>query len=295
MAPVVMADLVPHHKTNEILLDVCKERPTIFVFGSNPIILGRNRTTQISMVNISRQLCRIQHNGQSLTLVSLKESNALQVNGVPVLSQGTIITLNDNDIISLLDNDYQYQVVMRQYEQNEQFNTTINEESPPPMEELDQHGLDDEFICAVCLNIIVKASACHPCGHIFCHDCIHMATFCHMCRTKMVVMPMKHVDNVIWKLVKMGGIFLRDDVEPYLERNTDVNLTDIEVNQKPIIAMYSAVQYSTVQYCQSVCSLIMSHNVLVVLPLPKTHPFLLSYCSCRELNSWVHSNTLHDS
>ena len=293
MAPPVMADLVPLHKMNEVLLDVCKERPTLFVFGNNPIILGRNRTTQISMINISRQLCRIQHNGHSLTLVSLKETNALQINSIPLASQGTIVTLNDNDIISLLDNDYQYQVVLKHYEQNEPLNTTTAAtitatnntvvKEGPLMEELDQHGLDDEFICAVCLNIIVKATACHPCGHIFCHDCIHMASFCHMCRTNMIVMPMKHVDNVIWKLVKMGGIFPMDDIKPYLERNTDIHLTEIEVIK---------IKINSCKLMQ--CSTLIRSYCILVMHVP-CQTLTLSPCLFRKFNFWVHNKKSHES
>jgi len=238
--PPVICDLVPLHKPLEVLLEGSKERPTLFVFGRLPLTLGRNRTTQISMIHISRHLCRIQYTGNDeLLLTPLKSIHSVHVNGALVKLP---LVLADQDIVSLFDQDhYQYKVRMRtttttssstcssSTDQHTPLLPPIHEQEPYFLDQQQQHGVDDEFICAVCLNIFVKTTACHPCGHLYCRNCV--STQCHMCRREVTTLPMIHVDNIIYKLIQMGGIFSADDVEPYFERNTDLTLSEGERQQ----------------------------------------------------------------
>jgi Zinc finger, C3HC4 type (RING finger)/FHA domain len=215
----VVCHLRPLHKPNEQLLPHCKERSTLFVYGRNPISLGRNRDTQISKAQLSRHLCRIQHDGTALILTPLKGEHSLHVNGRPVTS--TTLLKND-DVISLCEQDYQYQVLLRHHGV---LAAPLAPDEPP----LDPHGLDDEFLCAVCFDIISHASVCVPCSHIFCRDCIATTPLCPLCRAGFTINPIQQVDQVIQKLIRMGGIFSAEDVGHYIDKNPDWSLTAQEV------------------------------------------------------------------
>ena len=83
--------------------------------------------------------------------------------------------------------------------------------------------MTEECICAICREIMVKATVCNPCGHMFCFHCIWSRKMtkrqCPNCRTNIFnTTRCLGVDNIISGMV-MKGEFRSNDFVTYLKRS----------------------------------------------------------------------------
>jgi hypothetical protein len=253
MAQRVFAKLEPINNPGEVLANRCQSRPEVFVMRNDFVTLGRNKTTMIGLDILSRQLCRVRasSNNRKLLLKLMKPVHSLHVNQSKVQTRDPVV-LKDGDIISLVGEDYAYRV---HYPVQEEPALVTDEEAPSqqsaaataaPQQPQQESEVAEEITCPICLDILVQSTAL-ACGHVFCRVCldgggnaIHSAPNalhhsgvvrdCPVCRQRgRGAIALKQMDNLVWKLIKQGGYFDREDVETYLERDGR-QLTDEEVS-----------------------------------------------------------------
>ena len=113
--------------------------------------------------------------------------------------------------------------------------------------------IENSTECPLCLGILVKTVAVHPCGHNFCEECAktHLAsincpdcadggssglpTQCPSCRGGIEGFTRnRSVDTMIWA-VALNGCFDRDDAISYLKRREDAKMDAPTEEQKECI------------------------------------------------------------
>ena len=103
--------------------------------------------------------------------------------------------------------------------------------------------MTEECMCSICREIIVKATVCNPCGHMFCFHCIWSRKMikreCPNCRTKIFnTTKCLGVDNIVSGMV-MKGEFRAEDLVTYLKRsNKLVKLQQVSLMTCTIIVIY---------------------------------------------------------
>lgn len=103
----------------------------------------------------------------------------------------------------------------------------------------------DTVTCTVCMEILVKAHAVNPCGHIFCKACVQqilpqqsgqgfVSKPCPNCRKSMKsITHLKSMDNLIWNMILRGDLFEEeDDLKEFMKRSgkkwSDLKKEEIE-------------------------------------------------------------------
>jgi hypothetical protein len=129
--------------------------------------------------------------------------------------RATVVTPRSNDSVTLEEGTQR-----EEGNENDSSVTDVRKDAAKEMGE--------EVMCAVCMDIMVKAKLAVPCGHVFCGECAdgivtdrrrqqHLTT-CPNCRdTISSVTPLKTLDNLVWGMC-LQGTFSADDSKHYLER-----------------------------------------------------------------------------
>lgn len=243
MAPL-LANLIPIPSLGaEVLRAGTPTRPLIEVHQAAEKFLGRNSTTQIHDPRISRKIAAVawrfpndsSASSWELTLkLQVGTQGKVNVNDMPAT---TDTPLFDGDIIAVLASDltvsYSYRVEIPDHPTSTTTTTTTSnsgakkrpapaatEAAAPAAPTVD---VSQEFVCAVCLDILVEAMTAVPCGHSFCRSCIAgNVRQCPTCRTRLVCQPFpsRQLDEAIAQLVDgQPEMFQGDDVEQYYTRS----------------------------------------------------------------------------
>lgn len=191
-------------------------------------------------------------------------AHSVHLNGVPVAAPlGRDVPLSHGAIVALWGpTGLAYEVAIAQEGAHDDAHADI-ESSPkkrkanPPSESQDQsrrdlrrraHELEvGELTCAMCLEVLVRATCAYPCMHAFCAECArgvadaldapgrartrtHKGT-CITCRGKVEGWgAARSFDTIVWATA-LQGKFARDDAEHYLERRVQCGMqppTDVE-------------------------------------------------------------------
>lgn len=85
-----------------------------------------------------------------------------------------------------------------------------------------RQSIVEELTCSVCMDIIVNAAVCNPCGHVFCGQCLEDVrqsnSDCPNCRGKIrSTTRTRQIDNIIMGAV-LRGEFPLDDCKFFLNR-----------------------------------------------------------------------------
>lgn len=207
-AAAVVATLVPIHDDSEELKDGLIRRPILQIQrdGASPLVLGRNHTTGIASPNIPKNaatVCYLQNKNQVWLERHSHHCSVIRKQDGAVVPLSA--SLQNGDVVRLYKQDYAYRV---EFNENDEKNGTIV---------LQQTS--EECMCAVCMEIMVSASAVVPCGHVFCKECLSGITECPNCRFPVQsALPIKTMDNVISKLVESSLVFSETDVQHYQSR-----------------------------------------------------------------------------
>lgn len=198
----VVATLEPIHRQNEVLLHGLVRRPTLQLSHGLPLVLGRNHTTGIALTSISRMAATITYS-----------------DGKVLLSQGsTIRHLAHGDVVCLQKqpSGYAYRVHLHETPTTTATTSCPTTTTPTtcPLQEA-----SEEVVCAVCMEIIVEATAVVPCGHTYCGACLNSLTECPNCRLAVTqTTPLKGMDSLIHKLVLSQKVFCPHDTQQYWKR-----------------------------------------------------------------------------
>eukprot|EP00978_Attheya_sp_CCMP212_P005146 scaffold11365_cov43-Attheya_sp.AAC.1 len=217
--------------------------------------LGRNHSTRIVDLSVSRKLCEITFipkNSSSASTAALRvhkppSEHNVYLEGTKLVSQNPV-PLEDGMTIYLDENRYGYLVRLEDSISEEKAtvvtprsNDSVTAEEGTQREEGNENDsnvmdvrkvaakeMGEEVMCAVCMDIMVKAKLAVPCGHVFCGECAdslvtdrrrqQQMTTCPNCRNPISsVTPLKTLDNLVWGMC-LQGTFSADDSKHYLER-----------------------------------------------------------------------------
>ena len=66
-----------------------------------------------------------------------------------------------------------------------EFMKLVKTENETARQAMDDMDLDEDFKCAICLDLLYRPQMLEPCRHIFCETCLKRARICicPMCRT----------------------------------------------------------------------------------------------------------------
>ena len=222
MSPVV-ATLEPIHRQNEVLLSGCVRRPTLTLYDEGPpLVLGRNHTTGIALTSISRKVVTITC---SHGKVWMHQGNTMRR-----LASGDVVYLQKQST------DYAYRVQLHEIPNST--TTTTPPPHPPSLTKTTSpcprtgtkppaaayscaalQEASEEVMCAVCMEIIVEATAVVTCGHTYCGTCLKSLSECPNCRLAVKqTIPLKGMDNLIHKLVVSQSVFCPHDMQQYWKR-----------------------------------------------------------------------------
>jgi hypothetical protein len=216
MSPVV-ARLEPIHGQNEVLFSGFVQRPTLTVDQENlPLVLGRNQTTGIALTSISRKAATITYSDGNVWITQQRPENLLHENTIRRLAKGDVVCLQKEP------DAYAYRVHLHETPNSTTTTTTTPCPTTPTTSSLSTCALQEaseEVMCAVCMEIIVEATAVVPCGHTYCGACLHSLSECPNCRLAVTqTIPLKGMDNLIHKLVLSQNVFCPHDMQQYWKR-----------------------------------------------------------------------------
>lgn len=230
--------------------------------SSATLHLGRNVSTGIAFGEIPRKAATVlfKKSGKFHLERHSSHVSVIRRDGSVVPLSGP---LEHDDVVRLYKQDYAYRVQLS----TETENTTTKENSMVFQE------TGEECACAVCMEIIVNATALVPCGHLFCKDCLNNISECPNCRLPVQSkLPIKTMDNVIGKLVTAGNVFSEEDVQHYASRTKP---PDVVV--APVCKVCACVAWRGVVYCIHVLACIYGYCILTIL----------SHCCCCYFRSHV--------
>jgi hypothetical protein len=145
----------------------------------------------------------------------------------------------------------------------------------------------EEAACAVCMEIMVEATAIVPCGHMFCKICVSSLSECPNCRSVVQRnIPLKGMDNIIHKLVLSGNVFCPHDVQQYWKRlqievrftRLGVKYTRLGVILPPLLPPAHSHTASFLPFSHLLYSHLCNKGTLLTMPFALTRP---TVGSCR--------------
>jgi hypothetical protein len=261
--------LRPIHEPSEILRPGIKQRCIFRIDKPNEFVtLGRNSSTGIHDVQVSRRECTlVMNDDHSLLLDNVK--NTMWVNGLPLLP-GMKQLMKAGDEIGLTEGRYTYQVVDSRvariddiqppgtpprvvsqlqvrsppYRKRSAVQAALSSSAstiveapatpPPQAPAVLPASVLEEFYCAICLDIQVKAMTLVPCGHTFCDTCCSSSFLeCPTCRADIQSrVPCRTINNVIAAMATADPPqFLEDDVDIYRDRMQAAGGLDVDPRQ----------------------------------------------------------------
>lgn len=172
------------------------------------------------------------------TTVSSRKNAEVVLNGQEIPIETEEVALKHGDWIALAKTDfllgpvqlfYSYRVrILEEEEKSSKSPAKRKLAATPPAREkqasttktLLLSSLSEDFLCPVCLDIMVEATTLAPCGHSFCASCIKSmnSSCCPCCQAKIQNKSLSHtINQTIAKLVQMP-VFVETDVEFYHSR-----------------------------------------------------------------------------
>jgi hypothetical protein len=107
----------------------------------------------------------------------------------------------------------------------------------------------EDFHCAICLELMVRATVLHPCGHVYCCNCLrqHQTRVCPVCRQPMIsATRIRTLDQALMHLLKHSPhLFTVDDRLEYMQR------TGVVVNVERATPTQTASTAATVHHQSS--------------------------------------------
>ena len=221
---------------------------------SDQLHLGRNGKTKISAPRMSRKIAKVHWimtaTTPELYIQSTGGYGFVHINAKPLLSLQSC-HLPNGDIVSLQCpeklSSYDYRVEIKLGTTTAQINTATPAPTVTKRQKLDP---TEEFICAICLEIMVEPVNVIPCGHSFCSSCLtDSVSECHTCRSVLTQRPIpaRSLNHAIALLVEYNpGLFATDDVEHYRLRTAGTNLAGSANRRKSPTRASKRVKHATI-------------------------------------------------
>lgn len=192
---IPLAKLIPIIEMDE---DQEEPRREIIVHANEQITLGRNKTTGIDVLLISKSAVLVEWKDDGVVVAPLKSTHSVRV-GSDSLTKET--KLEHGSVLSLHNSRFAYKV---------EYVVTDKEED-----------MNENIQCPVCLDVLVDAVILNPCGHTFCRSCRDAdrnTDVCPTCRTKVQSdTPNRFANNVIWDMVQHGSLSV-EETRSYLQK-----------------------------------------------------------------------------
>lgn len=204
--------------------------PNNALANSEALFLGRSGVTRITEPRMSRRIAKVQwtwiETKPTLMIEALGGQGTVQINAKILQPEPT--PLRQGDVVSLMSPDmataYDYRVNMPSCLQQSNSQSTY-ESLASSVSKRKSPNVDasEEFLCAICLEIMAHPVTAVPCGHSFCGLCLVPTTMeCPSCRAhlKAKPVPARSLGQAIALLVdSKPDLFSPDDVQQYLARN----------------------------------------------------------------------------